>query len=61
MSTVKVLGLNYNRTQDKGLFWEGVGDDMLKMFSDNLNTVLSEAATHRLSVYGKHKVVLCIM
>ena len=37
---VEVLALNYNRTQDQGLFWEGVSNDMVKLFPDNLKTVL---------------------
>lgn len=34
---------------------------MLKMFSDNLNTVLSETSMLRLSVYGKHEVVVYLI
>lgn len=61
LSTVKVLGLNCNRTRDKEPFCEEVGNEMLKMFLDSFNPVLSETAMHRLSVYGKHEVVVYVI
>lgn len=48
-----MLTLNYNRTQGEGLFCEGVSNDMVKIFPDSLNTVLSKIAMYWLCVYGK--------
>lgn len=60
MTTVEMLALNYNRTQDKELFGEVVSNDMVKVFPDHLNIVLSEIVMHWLSTYGENKVVVCI-
>lgn len=56
-----MLALNYNRTQYQGLFGEVVGNDMVKVFPDHLNIVLSKTVMHWLSVYGENKVVVYII
>lgn len=55
-----MLSLNYNRTHYEGLFGEVVSNDMVKVFPDHLNTVLSKTVMHSLSVYGENKVVVYI-